>query len=164
MDPRVEQYKNAFCRQYGEGANIPVFSGSHRYQYGQGVGDVLRGIWRFFRPVAIKGAQTLLKAGSEAIKDGATVKDVLKSTIKPTIGALLGATAEQMANRLSDEKSMAAPPPGPALEATLPPAPQTGSGKRKRKRTPSVYKARGGRSFSSTYRNNRGPKPIRYNF
>ena len=42
----------------------------------QVLGDVLRGIWRYCRPVAIKGAQTLLKASSEATKGGATVKEV----------------------------------------------------------------------------------------
>ena len=69
-------------------------------------------IWRCFRPVAIKGAQTLLKAGCEAIKDIATVKDVLTSTLKPTIGAVLGATAEQVANHMTRDKLTAAPPPG----------------------------------------------------
>ena len=107
MDSRVNILKAAFDHQRGEGFdfpvyhvrvqyvygfNFPVFQG--RAQYGAGFGDVLRGIWRFFRPVAIKGAQTLLKAGSEAIKDGATVKEVLSSTLKPTISAVLNATAE----------------------------------------------------------------------
>ena len=89
MDSRVEHYKNAFCHhsnQWGGAADIPLFDGAQRYQYGQGIGDVLRGIWRFFRPVAVKGAQTLLKAGSEAIKEGPTVNEVLKSTLKPTMG------------------------------------------------------------------------------
>ena len=56
-------------------SDITVFRGVSRYQYGQGVGDVLRGklqfvpmVARFLKPVAIKGAQTLLKSGSEAIK------------------------------------------------------------------------------------------------
>ena len=42
----------------------------------------------------MKGAQTLLKAGRKAIKEGATVNDVIKSTLKPTIGADLGATVD----------------------------------------------------------------------
>ena len=129
MDSRVNILKAAFDYQHGEGFDFPVYQGRMQYghgfnfpvfqgraQYGAGFGDVLRGIRRFFRPVAIKGAQPLLKAGSEAIKDGATVKEVLSSTLKPTLGAVLGATAEQVANRFTSEKPTAAPPPGPPTE------------------------------------------------
>ena len=87
MDPRIEFYKAAFT-QKGIGSDFPVFRGTSMYQYGQGLGDVLRGIVRyiprvtqFLKPLAMKGIQTLLKAGSEAIKEGATVKDVIKSTL-----------------------------------------------------------------------------------
>ena len=48
----------------------------------------------------MKGIQTLLKAGSEAIKEGATVKDVIKFTLKPTVGAVLGATVDQIVSKL----------------------------------------------------------------
>ena len=91
MDSRVNILKAAFDHQTGDGYNFPVYQGRAQYgrgfdfpvfisrsQSGNGLGDIFRGIWRFFKPVAIKGAQTLLKAGSEAIKDGATVKEVLR--------------------------------------------------------------------------------------
>ena len=137
MDQRVELYKEAFSHS-GRGLDIPVFRGSHRYQYGQGFGDVLRGIWRFFKPIAAKGVQTLLKAGSEAITEGATVKDVIKSTIKPTLGAVLGATADQISKRMEEENN--APPP------------QTGTGKRRRT---AVYKSHKGskRKYNSVRSN-----------
>ena len=149
MDARVNILKAAFNHQSGEGFDFPVYQGRVQYghgfnfpvfqgraQYGTGFGDVLRGIWRCFRPVAIKGAQTLLKAGCESIKDGATVKDVLSSTLKPTIGAVFGATAEQVANCFTSEKPTAAPPPGPSTEELGGvlvgiQGPQKGSGKRK---------------------------------
>ena len=61
MDPRIEFYKAAFS-QKGNCLDFPVFRGTSRYQYGQGLGDVLRGIVRylprvtqFLKPVAIKG-------------------------------------------------------------------------------------------------------------
>ena len=154
MDPRVEVYKSAFSHQHppyqwGGAADIPVFAGANHYQYGEGIGDVLRGLWRFFRPVAIKGAQTLLKTGSEAIKEGATASDILKSTLKPTKGVVLGATAEQLASRLTDNRPAAAPPPGPALEALAPVTGQTGSGSRKRGY--SVYKSTFGESFKQPF-------------
>ena len=106
IDPRIEFYKAAFS-QRGNGFDIPVFRGVSKYQYGQGVGDVLRSILqfvptvaRFLKPVAIKGAQILLKSGSKAIKEGATFKDVIKSTLTPTMGAVLSATVDQVASKL----------------------------------------------------------------
>ena len=100
MDPRIEFYKAAFSQQ-GNCFDIPVFNGTSRYQHGQGLCDVLRGIVRvipkmaqFIKPVAIIGAQTFLNAGSEAFKECAIVKDVIKSTLKATVGAVLCATVD----------------------------------------------------------------------
>ena len=123
MDPRIEFYKGAFSLK-GNNFDFPVFRGTSRYQYGQGSGDVLRGIVRyiprvtqFFKPVAIKGIQTLLKAGSEANQEGATVKDVITSTLKPTVGAVLGATLDQVASKLIEmpNNQNDAPPPNPPI-------------------------------------------------
>ena len=106
MGPRIEFYKAAFS-QRGNGFDIPMFKGVYRYQYGQGVGDVFRSILqfcpmvaRFLKPVAIKVAETLLKPGIEAIKEGATFNDVIETTLTPTMGAVLGATVDQVASKL----------------------------------------------------------------
>ena len=100
MDTRIEFNKAAFLQQ-SNGFDISVFVGTSRYQYGQGLGDVLHGILKFIpkvaiflKPVVMKGAQTLLKAGSVAIKEGDTVTNIIKSTLKPTVGAVLGATVD----------------------------------------------------------------------
>ena len=163
MDPRIEFYKAAFS-QKGNGFDFPVFRGTSRYQYGHGLGDVLRGIVRyiprvtqFFKPVAMKGIQTLLKAGSEAIKEGATVKDVIKSTLKHTVGAVLGSTVDQVASKLIEMRNNQndAPPPNPPI--MLPELNQAGSGKTRRSQT--LYKKKPKRSkYSSNQR------PIIYNF
>ena len=79
-----------------------MFTGTSRYLYGQSLGDVFRGIVRYIprvtqihKPMEMKGIQTYLKVGSNASKEGATVKDVIKSTLKPTVGTVLGATLDK---------------------------------------------------------------------
>ena len=163
MYPRIEFYQTAFS-QRGNGFDFLVFMGISRYQYGQGLGDVLRGIVRFIprvaqllKPVAMKGVQTLLKAGSKAIKEGATVKDVIKSTLKPTIGAVVDATVDQVASKLikmRNKQNDAAPPNPPIMLLQLN---QAGSGKMRRRRT--VYKKKRKRSKYSSNK-----RPIIYNF
>ena len=53
----------------------------------------------------MKGVQTLLKAGSKAIKEGATIRDVIKSTLKPTVGEILGATLNQVASKIIEMRN-----------------------------------------------------------
>ena len=67
--------------------------------------------------MVIKGAQTLLKSGSEAIKESATVKDVVKSVLIPTAGAVLGATVDQVASKLLKMRNnnASAPLPNPPI-------------------------------------------------
>ena len=163
MDQRIEFYKAAFS-QRGNGFDFPLVSGTSRYQYRQGLGDVLRGIVhfiprvaQFLKPVAIKNVQTLLKAGSEAIKEGATVKDVIKSVLKPTVGAVVGATVDQVASKLIEMRNNqndAALPNPPIMLFELH---QAGSGQTRPRRT--VNKKTPKRSkYSSNQR------PIIYNF
>jgi hypothetical protein len=177
MDSRVLLLKNSFGHRGGF-VDLPVFRGSSRYQYGEGLGDVLRGFWRMFRPVLVRGAQTALKAGGEALTNTSSLKDVLRSTIKPTVGSLLGATAEQLSMHISDERLTAAPPPGSLLQATLPitattidvnGVQQTGKGKGKRRRREVVYKSpsvsnKRFKTFSGASKTQLHPQPIRYNF
>ena len=145
MNPRIEFYKATFLKR-GNGFDIRVFVGIFRYQYGKGLGDVVHGILkfiskvaRFFKPVVMKGAQTVLKSGSEAIKEGATVNDVIKSTLKPTVQAVLGATVDQVACKLIEMRNNKndAPPTNPPI--VLPKLFQAGSGTKRRHRL--VYKA-----------------------
>ena len=163
MDLRIELYKAAFS-QTGNGFDFPVFRGTSRYQYGQSLNDVLRGIVRFIpmvaqflKPVAIKGVQTILKAGSEAIKEGATVKDVITFTLKLTVGVVLGTTLDQAASKLIEMRNNQNDAPSSNPPIMLPELNQAGSGKTRRSRT--VYKKTPKRSkYSSNQR------PIIYNF
>ena len=162
MDPRIEFYKTAFS-QKGNGFEFPVLSGTSRYQYGQVLGDVLRGIVRyiprvtqFFKPVAMKGIQTLLKAISESIKEGATVKDVIKFTLKPTVCAVVGATVAQVDSKLNEMRNNQTDAPQPNPPIMLPKLNQAGSGKQQRSQT--VYKKKPKRSKYSS-----NQQPIIYN-
>ena len=51
MNPRIEFYKPAVSEREN-GFYIPVFRGTSRHQYGQGLGDVLRSIVRFIPKIA----------------------------------------------------------------------------------------------------------------
>ena len=53
-----------------------------RAQHGQGIGDIIRGAWRFFRPIIFNGTAAAFKAGGEAFKDGATVKERFSVLVK----------------------------------------------------------------------------------
>ena len=92
----------------------------------------------------MKGIHTLFKAGSKAIKEGATVKDVIKSTLKPTIGSVLGATVDQFAFKLIEMRKNQndTPPPNPPI--MLPELNEAGSGKKRRSQT--LYKTKPKRS------------------
>ena len=124
---------------------------------------MLRGIWRlipsvarFLKPVPIKGAKTILNSSSEAIKEGPTVKDLIKSALKPTIGAVLGATVDQVASNLiqmCDNHDTEQPPNPPIL---VPEIVQAGSGRKCR--WAFVYKKVTKRIKSLSYQ-----RPIIYN-
>ena len=90
-------------------------------------------VGRFRKPVAITGAQTLLKSGRKAIKGGATVNDVIISALKPTVGAVLSSTVDKVASNLIQmrDNPAAAPPPNPPI--VLPEIVQAKSGRKRRR-------------------------------
>ena len=57
-------------------------------------------MWQFFKPVAIKSAKNLLRTGSETIKKNAMVNEVIKSTVQPTSGAVLGVMVYKRVSKL----------------------------------------------------------------
>ena len=163
MDPRIEFYKAAFS-QKGNGLDCPVFRGTSSYQYGQCLGYILRGIMRynlwvslFLKLVAMKDIYIVCIAGFESIKESATVKDVINSTLKPTVGAVLGATVDQVASKIIEMRNNQndANPPNPAI--MLAELNQAGSGLKRRSQT--LYKKK---PKQSKYSSNQ--RPIIYNF
>ena len=53
-----------------------------------------RNIWRFVRPVLIKGAQKLLTADSQVIKSSATENEIISLTLQQTLSAVFGAAVD----------------------------------------------------------------------
>ena len=105
----------------------------------------------------MKNVQTFLKSCSEAIKEGATVKDVIKSTIKPTVASVLGATVDQVASILIEMRDNQNDAPSHNPPFVVPQFVQPGSGVKRR--SLSVYKKTPKRTkYSSKQR------PIIYNF
>jgi hypothetical protein len=74
--------------QFG-GAYMPVYSGES-YQYGEGLGDILRGIGRFllpiFAPVAARAATSFINNASTGLSEGRNIGDAAKAALLPTIG------------------------------------------------------------------------------
>ena len=144
MDQRIEFYKAAFSKN-GIGFDFPVFRETSRYQKGYGVGNILRARLRnipnftqFQKPLAMNRIQILLKAGSKVTKEGATIKDVIKFTHKPMVGAVLGATVDEVASKLIEKRNNKNDALSPNQPIMLPEFNQTGSGKTWRSQT--LYK------------------------
>ena len=96
------------------------------------------------------GAQTLLIAGSEVIKKNAMVNDVIKFTLKPTIGAVLGATVDQVAFKLIEMRNNQNDAPLSNSFIVLPELNQAKSGNKHRRGL--VYKAPKRSKYSSNQR------------
>ena len=67
------------------GGEFPVFRGARYVQYGNGFGDVLRGIWRTVFPVIARGAATFMQNLASNKEEG---KDWSKAAKEAAIPAL----------------------------------------------------------------------------
>ena len=110
--------------------------------------------------MAKQGFAAFIRAGGESMKEGATWKEALKSSIKPTIGTVLSATADQ----IWDEKPAAAPPPKPPIAHSESVLVGTqggvGGGHVKRRAGRASYKKSKKRRSTTSYSRN----PIIYNY
>ena len=89
MDPQTQLYLRYYSAQ--SGGSLPTFSGARRGQYGAGLGDILRGIFRTILPIAAHGASTFLnetlkaKESGSAQSWGAAAKSALGSTAENVV-------------------------------------------------------------------------------
>jgi len=87
-----------FCRYYRNqiGGGLPVFHGAD--QYGEGLGDILRGVFRFLLPIASSAASKFITSTSSGIDAGQSLTQAAKSAILPTVGeAIWGVGKEALA-------------------------------------------------------------------
>ena len=86
----------AYCRYYQaqSGGEIPVFRGGR--QSGEGLGDILRGIFRFVAPLALRGISKFAGHTLDAHQKGATLKEAAKSALTPTLNSVASGFAEQI--------------------------------------------------------------------
>ncbi len=91
MQPYLASYRSRpFTYHYGGGSNDPAYAvyRGERYQYGNGLGDVLRGIGRFILPWFVDTASGFIKGFSNNLQSGQTLKnsaiDAAANTITST--------------------------------------------------------------------------------
>ena len=86
---------SAYCEYYTKqyGGELPVFRGG---QHGAGLGDILRSVWRWIAPIALRGLSAFTSKTMEAHEKGASLKDAAKSAIGPSLGAMAQSFAANM--------------------------------------------------------------------
>jgi hypothetical protein len=94
MDKTAVYYRYYRSQSGGE---IPVFRGGR--QSGEGLGDILRGIFRFIAPIALRGFSTFAGHTLDAHQKGASLKDAAKSALNPTLNSVTTGIAEQFRGR-----------------------------------------------------------------
>jgi len=101
MDPQTNLYLRYYSAQAG--GSLPAFAGARRGQFGSGLGDILRGIFRTIFPVAASGVSTFINETLRAKDAGGSWGAAAKSAISPaahnvltnTLGKLQGSSETQ---------------------------------------------------------------------
>ena len=94
---------NLYLRYYSaqSGGNLPTYNGARRGQYGGGLGDILRGIWRTIFPIGAKAARKFLSETLKGRNSGKGLGESLKSAIAPTVQGAAAHNLEKLASASS---------------------------------------------------------------
>ena len=141
-DPQARALYLLYKNQYG-GALYPVFRGSRQVQYGEGFGDIFKSIWKWVFPVVSSGAGTFLEEMVKKKGEGVGWKEAAKMAIQPTIMEAVSRGAEQVSKAMDESKKN-----------------REGGGKKRRKRSRTVYK---GQQLAQSKSISRSKLP-KYNF
>lgn len=95
MDPQSSGYLQYYRSQ--QGGQLQAFRGARfaPTQGGNGLGDILRGIFRAVFPIAARGASTFLTEAVNAQASGKGWKEAARSAIAPTIGTVARSALEE---------------------------------------------------------------------
>ena len=90
-----------YCNYYESqlGGELRVFRGG--VQSGAGLGDVLRGIFRFLAPIALRGLSTFASRTLTGQQLGMPLSLAAKSAIVPTISAVTGSAAPAVSRSMN---------------------------------------------------------------
>ena len=130
---------------YQYGGFIAPYSGS-KYQYGFGLGDILRGVFRtivpYLLPLASNALHGFLGSFTQSMDQGKSIKEAAKTGLLPAAKSAIQSYA-RTANRkrLAEQMAAQAPLEEPQVGDEWHDA-QSGAGVRKRKRRKIVHKKR----------------------
>jgi hypothetical protein len=85
-------YAQHYRKQQQGGTTI--FRGSRRWQRGDGIGDIIRGITRFMLPVVLRGVTTFAGETMNANEKGVSLGEAAKGALKPALHAAVQAVSE----------------------------------------------------------------------
>lgn len=95
MDQKTDNYLHYYSAQYGAGS-LDVFRGARRGQFGDGLGDILRGIFRTMLPVAAHGATSFLGELAKEHSEGRSLKESAINALKPAAARMVGDVNKRM--------------------------------------------------------------------
>ena len=135
-----EDCHRLYCRFYQNqiGGALPVFRGAPD-QYGDGLGDILKGVFRFLLPIATSAASKFITTTSKNLDTGHTLKEAAKAAILPTVGEAIFAGGKEALARhrgmQSADQNIQLWQPGKVVD-------QTGKGRKSRKRRKTTTKGK----------------------
>ena len=94
-DVRVKAHVNLF-NSLTDGGPIAVFYGLPRYQCKKGFGDFFRGLIRRILPIALNVGKSELSAMTDAQEHGASLKNTLRSAVRPAPKAAIHGARSQI--------------------------------------------------------------------
>lgn len=103
MDAQTNVYLQYYRNQNGGG--LDTFLGARRGQYGNGIGDVLKGILRTVLPIAARGASTFLSETFRNKDSGMDWKNAAKEAIGPTSQTTLDHAVSRITKRKASPRT-----------------------------------------------------------
>lgn len=91
-----DQNVRTYVEHYQRGSGVlPAFEGS-MYQDGNGLGDVLKSVFRAVLPIFTSGASTFLKSAAHGISEGKSLGDAAKESLAPAAKKVVGKAVKRV--------------------------------------------------------------------